>query len=100
MALARAARCRADRGQGLALALIGIAAGLAGAYAVTRAMTGLVRVRPMDLLRRSRCRRSLMAVALVATLVPARRASALIPRWRCVMNDRALVLYRTVTHDY
>jgi ABC-type antimicrobial peptide transport system permease subunit len=66
--------------QGLALALIGIAAGLAGAYAVTRAMTGLLYgVRPMDLLTLVAVSSLLMAVALVATLVPARRASRVDP---------------------
>jgi putative ABC transport system permease protein len=66
--------------QGLVLALIGIAAGLAGAYAVTRAMTGLLYgVRPMDPLTLAAVSSLLMAVALVATLVPARRASRIDP---------------------
>ena len=51
--------------QGLVLALIGVTAGLAGAYAV----------RPMDPLTLVAVSSLLMAVAGVATLVPARRAS-------------------------
>jgi putative ABC transport system permease protein len=66
--------------QGLVLALIGVAAGLAGAYAVTRAMTELLYgVRPMDPLTLVAVSSLLMAVALMATLVPARRASRIDP---------------------
>jgi len=55
--------------QGLVLALIGVTAGLAGAYAV----------RPMDPLTLVAVSSLLMAVAGVATLVPARRASRVDP---------------------
>ncbi len=54
--------------------------GLAGAYAVTRAMSGLLYgVRPMDPLTLVAVSSLLMAVALVATLVPAWRASRVDP---------------------
>jgi len=66
--------------QGLVLALIGVMAGLAGAYTVTRAMAGLLYgVRPMDPLTLVAVSSLLMAVALVATLVPAWRASRVDP---------------------
>jgi len=66
--------------QGLVLALIGVTVGLAGAYAVTRAMTGLLyEVRPMDPMTLAAVSLLLMGVALVATLVPARRASRVNP---------------------
>ena len=53
---------------------------MAGAYAVTRAMTGLLyEVRPMDPLTLVAVSSLLMAVAGVATLVPARRASRVDP---------------------
>jgi predicted permease len=62
-------------GQGLRLALIGVVCGLAGAYVVTRAMAGLLyEVRPADPLTLAAVSLLLLGVALVATLVPARRA--------------------------
>ena len=66
--------------QGLVLALIGVTAGLAGAYPVTRAMTGMLYgVRPRDPLTLVAVAGLLMAVAVTATLVPAWRASRVDP---------------------
>ncbi len=67
-------------GQGLVLALAGVAAGLFGAYAVTRVMAGLLyAVRPMDPLTLTAVSLLLLAVALLATLGPARRAMGVDP---------------------
>jgi putative ABC transport system permease protein len=67
-------------GQGLLLALIGIAAGLAGAFALTRYLkTLLFDVAPTDPLTFIAVPLVLAAVALAASYLPARRATAVDP---------------------
>ncbi len=66
--------------QGLALAAVGIAAGLIGAAALTRVMAGLLfGVRVTDALTFVSVAAILAAVVCAATLVPARRATAVDP---------------------
>jgi len=66
--------------QGLVLALAGVTSGLAGLYAVTRAMTAMLYgVRPMDPFTLVAVAGLLIAVAVTATLVPAWRASRVDP---------------------
>ncbi len=65
---------------GMTLAVVGIVAGLAGAWALTRYMsTLLVNVSPTDLLTLSAVSLGLMLVALVACYLPARRATKVDP---------------------
>jgi ABC-type antimicrobial peptide transport system permease subunit len=60
----------------LKLALLGVAIGLAGSYAVTRIMTSiLVGVRPTDTLTFAAVALALTAVAVLASYLPARRAA-------------------------
>lgn len=67
-------------GQGAALALIGIAAGLAGALALTRVLRSLLyQVSPTDPLIFTIAPVLLCAVALLATYLPARRAAKVDP---------------------
>jgi putative ABC transport system permease protein len=67
-------------GQGLLLALIGTAAGLAGAFALTRYLkTLLFNVSPTDWLTFTTVPIALCAVALAASYLPARRAMQVDP---------------------
>ena len=67
-------------GQGMALALIGIAIGLAGAFALTRLMSSLLfGVSPTDLATFIAIPLLLAFVALLACYLPARRATKVDP---------------------
>jgi predicted permease len=66
--------------QGLVLAAEGLAAGLAGAYALTRLLSGIVYgVSPTDPLTYAALSLFLLLVALLACLIPARRATKVDP---------------------
>src|SRR5882724_4088221 len=67
-------------GNGMALALIGIAVGLAGAFALTRLMAGvLFGVSATDAVTFVTVSAGLVAIALVACYIPARRATKVDP---------------------
>jgi putative ABC transport system permease protein len=67
-------------GHGMKLALAGVALGLAGALALTRLMSSLLfDMSPTDPLTFAAVSLILAAVSLVATYVPARRASRVDP---------------------
>ena len=67
-------------GEGLAVALLGVAAGLAGAWAAGRLLEGLLYgVTPGDPATYAAVAAGLTVVALVATLLPARRATRVDP---------------------
>jgi ABC-type antimicrobial peptide transport system permease subunit len=66
--------------RGLVLAIVGIAIGVAGAFALTRYLTTLLfNVAPIDWLTFVIVAVILVLVALVACLIPARRASKVDP---------------------
>src|SRR5262249_19604349 len=65
---------------GLTLTLVGVSSGLAAAYALTRALSGLLyEVGPADPATFTGVSLSLSAVALLACYIPARRAAKLNP---------------------
>jgi putative ABC transport system permease protein len=67
-------------GNGMTLALIGVAIGLSGAFALTRLMTSLLfGVTPIDAPTFVTVSILLLAVALVACYIPARRAMKVNP---------------------
>ena len=67
-------------GHGLRLSLVGVGAGLAAALALTRLMSSLLyRVRPTDVVTFATVSVLLAVVALVASYIPARRASNVDP---------------------
>ena len=67
-------------GQGLRLALIGVAIGIAGALALTRFLSSLLYgVRPTDPLTFIAVSQVLIVVALAACYIPARRAAKVDP---------------------
>jgi ABC-type antimicrobial peptide transport system permease subunit len=71
---------RAVVGEGVSMASIGAAAGLATALGLTRLMRGILYgVSPFDVWTFAAVTALLVAVALVATLVPARRATRVDP---------------------
>jgi putative ABC transport system permease protein len=66
--------------QGMWLVVVGLAVGLAGAFAVTRLMTSLLfQVKPGDPLTFAAVAALLSAVALLACYIPARRATKVDP---------------------
>jgi putative ABC transport system permease protein len=77
---ARAEVLRLTIRRGLVLALIGVAAGLAGALALTRFLGSLLfQVKATDPASFAAVTMILTAVALVATYIPARRAVTIDP---------------------
>ena len=67
-------------GQGMFLAIIGMVAGLAGAFALTRLMaTMLFTIKPTDPLTFGSVAILLIAVALIACYIPGRRATKVDP---------------------
>lgn len=65
---------------GMTLALIGVAIGLAGAFALTRFLASLLyHVRPIDLPAFAAVSAILIGVAFLATFIPARRAAKVDP---------------------
>jgi putative ABC transport system permease protein len=65
---------------GMVLAVSGVAIGLAGAFALTRLMTTLLfEITPTDAVTYTIVSASLLAVALLACLIPARRATKVDP---------------------
>lgn len=67
-------------GQGLKLAVIGVAVGIAGAFGLTRLLASLLYgVKPTDLLTFISVSLILIAIAVLACYVPARRAAEVDP---------------------
>jgi len=66
--------------RGITLSIIGVVVGLAGAFALTRLMTSLLfEVEPTDTFTFAAVPLSLIAIALLASFVPARRATKVDP---------------------
>jgi putative ABC transport system permease protein len=66
--------------RGMTLAIMGVLAGMAGAFALTRLMTTLLfEVKPTDAMTFAAVSLSLIAVALLACYIPARRATRVDP---------------------
>lgn len=66
--------------KGMALALVGVAIGIAGAVAITRLMASLLfGVQPVDVLTFAAVSLGVLAVALLACYIPARRATKVDP---------------------
>ena len=77
---ARSEIIRLVLGQGLRLAAVGAAAGLAGAFATTRLVASLVKnVEPNDPVTFALVTIVLLAAALIAAYLPARRAARVDP---------------------
>jgi putative ABC transport system permease protein len=67
-------------GQGMRMALLGIALGLAGAFALTRLLSSLLfQVSTTDVATYATLTGFLLVVALLACLIPARRATKVDP---------------------
>jgi putative ABC transport system permease protein len=67
-------------GQGMSLTILGLALGLAGAFAATRLMTGLLyQTEPLDVGTFASVTGVLAAVALLSCYLPARRAARVEP---------------------
>ena len=65
---------------GMSLALVGVVVGLAGAYLLTRLLTGLLfGITPTDLRTFALVTLGLLLVALIACYIPARRATKVEP---------------------
>ena len=70
--------------QGLSLAAVGIVVGLIGAFALTRLMQSLLyEVRPNDPITFVAVAAALLLIALMASFLPARRATRVSPTLRC-----------------
>jgi putative ABC transport system permease protein len=66
--------------RGMTLAIMGVLAGMTGAFALTRLMTTLLfEVKPTDVMTFAAVSLSLIAVALLACYIPARRATKVSP---------------------
>jgi len=71
---------RAVVGQGIALAVIGLAVGIAGAIALTRLLTDMLYgTQPLDVVTYLAMSAALLLVAALASYLPARRAASVSP---------------------
>jgi ABC-type antimicrobial peptide transport system permease subunit len=74
-------------GQGMTLSALGIAAGLLGAFLLTRTMTNLlVSVSPTDAITYAAMVVVFLAIAIVASWLPARRAANVQPNVALMEN--------------